>query len=414
MILKITHLLKEAINLTLDSFKRYKSRNLLACLGISIGIFVIISILGLIKSLEIKILNGFAFLGKDVSYIQKLPLSNEYSISLKDYYNNKEPTFEEYQFLKSYVLSDEYLSFYSYYSSIAIDYNDNSIPDAGAILISENYDKIVSIDIQEGRYFNRIELKKGLRSVIIGSELKENLFVTRDPLNRHVKINNVIFRVIGVLEKKGKGINSISSLDRNCLIPYNSFTSVKANKLQTSIAIRAIENKNNFLLEARMRKLLRIYRNLYPEERDNFAINNSEFIKSAIDIIIRTLKTIGFVISSFSFLIGIFGVFNVIFISVKQQSSTIGLFKALGSKDSFILLLFLLQSTIVCYIGSIIGVILTLLLSLITINEISIQLDATIIMIFLAFTFLLGIISGVMPAIKAARMNPSKAIANQV
>jgi putative ABC transport system permease protein len=164
------------------------------------------------------------------------------------------------------------------------------------------------------------------------------------------------------------------------------------------------------LLENEARGLLRAYRGLKPREEDNFALNRPEAFAALLDSIITVMTSAGWFISIFSMLVGGFGIANIMFVSVKERTNLIGIQKSLGAKNFFILFQFLYEAVLLCIIGGIAGLLLVSLLSLLSTESFEISLSIGRITLGLVLASIIGIISGIVPAVVAARMDPVVAI----
>ena len=206
-------------------------------------------------------------------------------------------------------------------------------------------------DFIAGRFFTQNETIIGLDAVIIGYKIMKDLF--RSPENaigKQIKIKGRSFTVIGVQSEQGESFGGGDSYDRQMSIPFNTFKKMFRVGGKGSNAVIRIKGDSKIdpglvNLEYEVKGLLRAKRGLKPIEEDNFAINRPEYLASFVSIIFGTISIAGWVIASFSILVGGFGIANIMFVSVKERVPIIGLQKSLGAKKYFILTQFLFESS---------------------------------------------------------------------
>ena len=166
-------------------------------------------------------------------------------------------------------------------------------------------------------------------------------------------------------------------------------------------------------MENRLRQKIRMIRGLKPDEPDNFFINKISTFKDQINQIIGILNMVGWVIGGFSILVGGFGIANIMFVSVKERTNLIGIQKALGAKRSFVLFQFLFEAVLLAFIGGVLGIIGVWIATLIASNFAeSFEFVLSLKNIFIGFgvSVIIGLVSGILPALSAARLEPVEAI----
>ena len=206
-------------------------------------------------------------------------------------------------------------------------------------------------DFVAGRFFTENETLIGSNAAIIGYKIMEDLFKTpENSIGKQLKIKGKSFTIIGVQKEQGEAFGGGDSYDRQMSIPFNSFKKIyKVGKKGNNavLRIKGISDNDPGLinLEYELKGLLRAKRGLKPIEEDNFAINRPEYLSSFVSTIFATISIAGWVIGSFSILVGGFGIANIMFVSVKERVPIIGLQKSLGAKKYFILMQFLFESS---------------------------------------------------------------------
>lgn len=385
---------------------------MLSLLGVTVGIFAIIAVFTLVDSLERNIKDSLSFVGDKVLYVQKWPFSfgSEYKWWL--YFQRPETNYAEYRLLSERLEDAGAVVALSGKSNVTVRNGNNSLPVRiqGATL---DYNKITEIPIVQGRYFAPQEMDASRNVTIVGSEVAQTLFPNQDPIGKTVKIAGLNFAVIGVQEKKGSSVLEIGpSPDRRCLIPYGTFAKLfQSLNPAMVVAIKGYEYDEGLQqLEGEIRGVLRARRSLKPTQEDNFAINRAESVIKAISGIFTVLTLAGWIIGGFSILIGGFGIANIMFVSVRERTNLIGIQKSLGAKNYFILLQFLFEAVLLSLVGGLAGILLVGLMSLFKLGNLDVQLTGGNILLGVGVSSAIGIISGIVPAVIAARLDPVIAI----
>jgi putative ABC transport system permease protein len=218
--------------------------------------------------------------------------------------------------------------------------------------------------------------------------------------------------VIGVIEKQGQSILGGPDFDITCFIPYGVFSKMYTTKWsQPVIAVKGLDKDEGLIeLESEMTGLLRSRRGLKPSQEDNFALNRPEMAGNAVTSVFSVLTIAGGIISLFSILVGGFGIANIMFVSVKERTNIIGIQKSLGAKNFFILYQFLFEAVFLCLFGGGVGIFIVYLLTFIPMGSLEIILSVKNISIGLILASIIGVISGIVPAYVASRLDPVIAI----
>lgn len=200
--------------------------------------------------------------------------------------------------------------------------------------------------------------------------------------------------------------------DEKCYIPYPSFAKYfSSGRINVDIVVKGREDDAGLQeLEAEITGLMRTKRALKPRDENNFSINRPDAAAKAIDSVFAVLTIAGWVIGSFSILVGGFGIANIMFVSVRERTNFIGIQKSLGAKNYFILLQFLFEAIMLSLVGGIVGVLLVFLITLIPMGQFSLVMKFSNILLGLAVSSTIGMLSGFIPALMAARMDPVAAI----
>ena len=282
--------------------------------------------------------------------------------------------------------------------------------------VTDDYAEIFNFDFEKGRFFTPFESANGTNRVILGAVVAEKLFGTIDPIGKEINIKGLDFQVIGVLRKEGTTLINIFQFDEAVVISFNTakkLINVKSrNSWGTSLNVKANAGVNLDDLKDEITGILRSARKIKPRENENFAVNQLSMFTNLLEPIFSTMNVVGIFIGGFSILVGMFSVANIMFVSVKERTSIIGIKKALGARPIVILLEFLIESVVLCLVGALIGLLIVYgLLKLATIAfSYEIYLSGSNILIALILSLVIGILSGLIPAWQAARLDPVEAM----
>jgi putative ABC transport system permease protein len=415
--MKILNNLKESFISAYSALKVNKLRTFLTLFGITIGIFAIISVFTVIDSLEKTIRDSLSSLGDDIIYIQKWPWTpppgEEYA--WWEYLKRPLPGLDEYEYIKKNTNRSEAVVF-TIQSSRTVSYRGESIRNTSIIPYTHDFEIIRKFNLREGRYFSPLESEKGSNVAILGSKIADELFKGISPLNKRFKISGQKTTVIGVFKKEGQDIiGAGGSLDNVVVIPLHygkRFIDLKSERVSPSIIMKSKEGVHIEELIYESRRLLRATRQLKPTEEDNFAVNRASLLSRSLDQVFGVINIAGWLIGGFSIIVGGFGIANIMFVSVKERTRIIGIQKAIGAKNYFILTQFLTEAIILAIIGGLIGLLLIFAGSIIAsqLTQLKITLTLGNIILGLFISAVIGMISGFAPARSASRLNPVDAM----
>jgi putative ABC transport system permease protein len=393
-----------------------KLRSFLSLTGISIGIICIISVLSAVNSLKDNISTSFEKLGNDVLYIDKMPWTEDPGQNWWKYQQRPEPSYQDLEAIKKKAKLSDHASFAVFVPGRTIKYGNSSVEGGYMAGVTDDYGDIFNLEFDKGRYFTPFESASAANRAIIGAVLAEELFGTIDPIGKEIKIKGLDFTVIGVLKKEGNTLINIFQFDEAVLVSYNTVKKLVNVRSQytwgASLNVKAKPGVALDELRDEVTGILRSARKIKPREEENFAINQLSMFTALIAPVFSIMNIVGIIIGGFSILVGMFSVANIMFVSVKERTNIIGIKKALGAKQSIILLEFLIESVVLCMVGALIGLVIVIgVLKLATMAfkyDISLSMGNLILAIVLAVV--IGVISGLVPAWQAARLDPVEAM----
>ena len=406
-------LFKESIFFAINALVVNKLRTFLSLLGITIGIFAIITVFTVVDSLEQNLRKSVQSLGDDVVFIDKWPWAFDGNYPWWKYMNRPLPDYKELNEILKQCSGAQSAAFLIS-SQITIKHKSNSIENVTIICASHQYEKVKNFEIADGRYFAEIESSSGRPVAVIGDLLAKALFPNQSPLGQTIKLNGAKATVIGVFKKEGESILG-GSPDTQVLVPVNyarSLIDIHNENLEPQIMVRAKAGISNDELIAELTGLLRSMHKLKPLVEDDFALNQTSLISKEFDSLFDIVGIAGWIIGGFSILVGGFGIANIMFVSVKERTNIIGIQKSLGAKNYFILLQFLFESVFLSLIGGVIGLLVVFTITQFAGDSFGMEISLSKSNIILGFTIsiLIGVVSGFVPAYGASQLDPVEAI----
>lgn len=406
-------LLKESFGFAINALRNNKLRTLLSLLGVTIGIFSIIAVLTAVDSLDRKIKQDLSSLDKNSIFL----LNHSFGPTdvpkwKRDQFPNV--TYDEYEYLKKSLNNVDAMCFEFFTKNENVKYEGKTVSSVGVIPATYELEDIQALGLKKGRFFNESESNAGASLVVLGHDIAKNLFGDLDPLGKKIRLYGQKFTVIGVIKKMGGGVLGGED-DTTVYIPANFIRELYGNNnelITPAILIKPVDGVDIDALKGELTQKLRSYRGLKVGESDNFFINLLSGFTDLLDGIISQMNVIGWIISFFSLLVGGFGVANIMFVSVKERTNLIGIQKSLGAKNKFILFQFLFEAIILCLFGGLIGLFLVWLISIGLTKALDFEfvLGFWNIVIGFSLSTLIGLISGIIPAYMASKLDPVEAI----
>ncbi|HSI68780.1 MAG TPA: ABC transporter permease [Gillisia sp.] len=407
-------LLKESFFFAINALRNNKLRTFLSLLGVTIGIFSIIAVLAAVDSLEREIKGTMSSLDNSTIILMRFSFGpTEVPRWKREQFPDM--SYDEYQYLNRSMPDIEAISYAMNVPRENIRFGDMTVEQVEIGAITEGYYDIEALQLETGRFFNEAESVSGSPVIVLGHEIANNLFGGSDPLGQQVRLYGRKFSVIGVLKKEGMNLFG-NSKDEAAYLPVNVVRRIYGDNNRNTfpqIVIKPEAGVDNAEFIAMLTQQLRSYRGLKPDEINNFFVNQLQGFADLIDNITGQMNFIGLIISGFSLLVGGFGIANIMFVSVKERTNLIGIQKSLGAKNRFILFQFLFEAVILAVIGGLIGLFLVWLVSIgasqLT-GEFQFILSPWNMFIGTAVSAVIGLVSGIIPAISASKLDPVEAI----
>jgi putative ABC transport system permease protein len=403
-------LFRESFLFALQAIIVNKVRTFLSLLGITIGIFSVISVLTIFDSMEIAIRGSIEQLGDNVLFVTKWPWAGGSNFPWWKYWKRPEPDLNDLREIQKRSTTAEAVAFI-FGVQRTVKFLNNSVENVEINCISHDLDKVIGLDLEEGRYFTPIESQSGKNVAIIGHEIGRNLFRDIHPLNKKIKIFGSNIEVIGILKKEGEDLFGKSS-DNQIFIPVQFARNyIDIHEVNTNILVKAKPFISNDEMRDELAGIMRSVRKLNPRTDDNFSINETSIITKEFDTFFNIITIVGFIVGGFSLLVGGFGIANIMFVSVKERTSQIGIQMSLGAKKIFILLQFLFEAVFLSLIGGITGLLIIYLLVLLSHSfPFTLYLTTKNIILGLGVSMIIGLIAGLAPSYIASRLDPVDAM----
>ncbi len=402
-----------SLRIALLELWKNKLRTFLSLFGITIGIFCIIGVLATVGSLEKNLQSEIKSFGNNTIYVDKWQYSAGPDYPYWKYVQRPVPSFGEIDEIRARTPAARYVAF-KINASGPVEAAGNVAAGIRLYGVSQDFSNIQPFDIRYGRFLNEAEFSRGSNAAIAGHTLAETLFGSAEAaLNKTVTVKGQRVRLVGILKKQGTQLIGGWGFDQSVVLPYRfARTIMNESRADPLILVQGKAAISSKALKEDLTGTMRALRRLRPAEEDNFSLNDVSDFSEVMSQVFVSINLGGWIIGALAFIVGIFGVANIMFVTVKERTGQIGLKKALGAKRSVILTEFLLESAFLCIVGGLIGLLLVYVLTKIAtaLLQFPIFLSAGIIGIAIGICMAAGIAAGIIPAIQASRMNPVEAI----
>jgi putative ABC transport system permease protein len=398
--------LYEGLSISFRAIRANKMRSILTTLGIVIGIVSVTVMATAIEGINRAFDRSAAAFGTDVFYIQRFKwMSNEDWSTIR---NRRKLQVQYVQKIeRQATLVDAVAPVVG--TVRRVTYGDNAVESAFISGTTNQYLNASGGTIDDGRFFTAEESSAGRPVCAVGASIVENLFPMEDPIGKTIRVAGYPYTIVGVFEKQGGLFGSFTS-DSRVFVPLKSFESHFGTRRDVTIQVRAVNPNDMEDAKIELEGIMRQIREIPPGKPDDFGVNQQEILVQTFQPISAVIATIGLFITGLSLFVGGIGIMNIMFVSVTERTKEIGIRKAVGAKRRTILLQFLVESAAICLIGGLIGLIIAFPLSLIVNQFLPTAMPLSVVFIAIMISLAVGVVSGFLPAYRAAKMDPVEAL----
>lgn len=410
----------DTVLMSLQAIRSNKLRSSLTLVGIVLGVASIIAVMTGISVIQGTMEKEMSVLGAQTFQVQKWPSGFSTQEERRKAMRRPPMTLEDAQAIRDHVQSVDIVGSEIWDFGLVAEYrgeetNDNIAVVGGTPEYAPNNTHFVG----QGRNISAMDVHAGRKVIVIGHAIAQQLFPFVDPVGRNMRLDNRQYQVIGVFDEKKSAFGS--QYDHYVLMPVstflNTYGNIDSNGFQRSANI-TVHAKTPELIDdaiAETRAVLRRVRGVRRGEEDNFEYFNSESTIREFNQMTASIKAGAFVIGIIALLVAGIGIMNIMLVSVTERTKEIGVRKSLGAKPPYILRQFLLEAIVLCNLGGVIGVALGFGIgNMIVKLGMSSSFEAVVPMewavIGLLFCTAVGVIFGMLPAVKASRLNPIDAL----
>ncbi len=401
--------ISEGFKIAIHAIMTNKTRAMLTTTCIVIGIVSVTTMNTITDGVDRAFDESMDMLGQNVLFIEKWPWGiggGEYK--WWEYRNRQEMKIEYVDQIKE---MSRYASEVSAQvtRSATLRYQDKYIENIDVNGATETYFRTSGLNIESGRFFGDSDVQRSAKVVVVGATVAEKLFENTNPLGKQIRIRGQRFQVIGVLEKQGNFLG-MADTDNRVLIPISAYKSLYSLRWGLQISVQFPDEEALAEGEYEIEGLMRRIRQLDPAEDNDFAINKAALFEQQFKSMKTAIYGIGIFLTGLALFVGGIGVMNIMFVSVKERTREIGIRKAVGARAWEILFQFLMEAIVICLIGGIIGMGLSIGVTYLINQFFVAYMDWTTVINAIVICAFIGILFGFLPSNKAAKSDPIESL----
>lgn len=404
----------ESLRIAFAQIRANKLRSALTALGVVIGIVAVTLMGTAINGIDVGVDRSFSGFGDDILYVTKWPWRD----NSQDWWNyrNRRPIRHDYARQVNEWIVDHPTSALKLAVPLAnrgtnIIRGEYRLSNIWTMGTSSDYARITRSEMKEGRFFSDFEAQSGANVAIIGYDVADALFPGESAVGQTVRIRDQNFKILGVAARQGSFLG-LFSWDSMLAMPITTYRRYYRVNDDGEIRVQ-VDTTRMAVARDELRGLMRSLRQLGPETKDDFEINEQGTVRAQLDPIKNGIALAGLFITGLALFVGAIGIMNITYVSVKERTKEIGTRKALGARRRTILLQFLIEAVSLCLIGGVAGLLLTVGLTSIVANvapAFPLVFSVGLVLLALGASFLVGVMSGFLPALAASKLDPVVAL----
>jgi len=397
---------KEGLLISFRALRANKMRSVLTTLGIFIGIVSVTMMATAIEGVTRAFEKSASAFGSKVLYVQKFPWVGD-----DDWWRYRNRKDLKVEFAENLARQATLLDAVAPAVSTSKDarYGSRTMLGAWVTGTTHDYQQASGTTIQDGRFFSQEESEGGRPVCAIGANVAETLFPAVDPIGQTIEVGGFPYKVLAVFEKQG-GLFGAFTSDNRIYLPIKSFLNQFGSRRDVTLNVKVAKYADTDDAKEELRGIMRKLRRLSPVQEDDFNINEQDQLNQVFGTITNVIKIVGFIITGLSLFVGGIGIMNIMYVSVTERTREIGVRKAIGARRRTILLQFLVEAAMICLFGGIVGLAVSYPLSLIVDQILPTAMPISVIGLSLIVSLVVGVVSGFLPAFRAARMDPVDAL----
>ncbi|HEY4248023.1 MAG TPA: ABC transporter permease [Lacunisphaera sp.] len=407
------HEFPESLKISFVQIRGSKLRSALTALGVIIGIVAVTLMGTAIEGINVGVDRSFSGFGDDLLYVTKTPWTDR-----QEWWNyrNRPPIRYSYaQEINDWIADNPdsalKLAVPTENTLTTLIRGENRLNNIWTLGTTADYSRITRSDMKEGRFFSDFEAQSGSNVAVVGFDVADALFPSESAVGKTIQIRDQNFKILGVMARQGSflGLFSWDSMLAMPITTYRRYYRVDDNgEVRVQVDSTRMQDARDELTG-----LMRRIRQLNPEQKDNFSINEQGTIRAQLDPIENGIALAGLFITGLALFVGAIGIMNITYVSVKERTKEIGTRKALGARRRTILLQFLIEAVTICFIGGVVGLIsarvLTAVIAMVAPNF-PLVFSVELVLTGLAISVLTGVVSGFAPALSASKLDPVVAL----
>lgn len=400
--------LREGLVIAWAAIRSNKLRAGLTILGVVIGIVTVTLMGSAIQGIGNSFQRAVGQMGADVLYIVKFP-----PFEAQEWWrvrNRRDITLNYVRALERQATQIQMVVPETFTES-SVKRNNRSANGVTVVGTTESNFLIRNFSTSKGRFFTASEVDGGRPVCVLGADIADKFFRHESPLGQKIWVAGIGYEVVGVMAASDKFLGMGS--DNHVFIPITQFTARFVNQPDVNILVKVRDLEKVEDASEEVRGIMRKLRGLAPGKPDDFGIVHQDVFLKFFSRVGGSLAMAALFITGLSLFVGGIGIMNIMFVSVAERTREIGIRKAIGAKRRTILLQFLIEAAAICLIGGLIGLAIATSITLLMPKSLEARLSPGIVAIALGVSVLTGIVSGFLPAWRAARMNPVDALRSE-